>query len=72
MIKKLYSQLQVRALFGFSPPTDPENKNMLPFREGDKLAVFDKSGETAGWWKAFDGRKIGYIPRDYVTPIQIS
>lgn len=63
---------KVRALFDFPPSQELDQKNMLTFREGDKFSIIDKSGDEAGWWKAFDGRKIGYIPKNYVVPIEIS
>jgi hypothetical protein len=28
---------------------------MLPLKVGDVAWVIDKSGESRGWWKAFDG-----------------
>ena len=46
-----------------------EEKNMLPLKPGDKVTIIDKSGDAQGWWKACDGRKIGYIPKEFVTPI---
>ena len=59
-------------MFDFTPPLTADQKNMLAFREGEQLSIIDKSGVEAGWWKAFDGRKIGYIPKDFVAPIQLS
>jgi len=32
-----------------------------------QVFIVDKHGDS-GWWKAFDGKAIGYIPKDYVTP----
>jgi hypothetical protein len=55
----------VKALFDFSP--QPEDKNQLPFKEGDRLAIIDKTGDS--WWKAIDGRKIGYVPKNFVAPL---
>ena len=32
--------------------------------------MLDKiTGDAQGWWKACDGRKIGYIPKEFVTTI---
>jgi hypothetical protein len=46
-----------------------EEKNMLPLKPGDKVTIIDKSGDSQGWWKACDGSKIGYIPKEFVTAI---
>ena len=46
-----------------------EEKNMLSLKPGDRITIIDKSGDEQGWWKACDGRKIGYIPKEFVTSI---
>ena len=46
-----------------------EEKNMLPLKIGDKVTIIDKSGDAQGWWKACDGRKIGYIPKEFVNQV---
>ena len=46
-----------------------EEKNMLPLKPGDRVTIIDKSGDAQGWWKACDGRKIGYIPKEFVSQV---
>ena len=42
---------------------------MLSFRSGEVLAVIDRMGDSVGWWKAIKENRIGYIPRDFVSPL---
>ncbi len=48
----------------------PTEKNMLPLRQGDRLTVMDKMGDSRGWWKAFDGSRVGFIPKNYVEEVE--
>ncbi len=45
---------------------------ILYFWYFSQISIIDKSGDKEGWWKAFDGRKIGYIPKEFVVPIDVS
>jgi len=56
----------VRASYDFSPE-GPE-ANMLSLRSGDILAIVDRQESSLGWLKAVNKNRIGYIPRDFVTP----
>ncbi len=53
----------VQAKYDFSPAD--EDINMLPLRPGDIVTVIDKTAQ--GWWKAHNGTRIGYIPKDFVV-----
>ncbi|RXM36201.1 Tyrosine-protein kinase FRK [Acipenser ruthenus] len=57
------------ALFDYKARTDKD----LSFNEGDKLEVLNSS--TSDWWlaralKETSGKKEGYIPANYVAPIE--
>ena len=56
-----------RANYDFTP--DQKESNMLSFRSGEVLAVIDRMGDSVGWWKAIKENRIGYIPRDFVSPL---
>ena len=57
-----------RANYDFTP--DQKESNMLSFRSGEVLAVIDRMGDNVGWWKAIKENRIGYIPRDFVSPLE--
>ena len=31
------------------------------------VTVIDKSGDSQGWWKAYNGVRVGFVPREFVT-----
>ena len=39
---------------------------MLSLQAGDVVTVIDKSGDSQGWWKAFNGQRVGFVPKDFV------
>ena len=45
---------------------EKSNINLLFLFLLEQVTVLDKLGDETGWWKAYDGRKIGYIPKNYV------
>ncbi len=55
----------VEARYDFSPAV--EDVNMLPLRPGEIVTVIDTAGDAQGWWKAHNGQRIGYIPKDFVA-----
>jgi len=60
--------LLVVAKYEFSPALS--DKNMLEMSPGERLVVLDKiSGNNQGWWKAMKNTRIGYIPKDFVQPV---
>ena len=42
---------------------------LLWFQVGDRVTILDRSAADQGWLKAFNGVKIGYIPKNFVTPL---
>ena len=38
----------------------------MPLKAGDVVTVIDKSGDSQGWWKAFNGQRVGFVPKDFV------
>lgn len=55
------------AQFDFKP--NPTDKTLLPLCAGDRLTIVDMEGDQQGWWKAFNGSKVGFIPKDYVSKL---
>ena len=43
--------------------------DFVPRQVGDRVTVLDRSAEGQGWLKAYNGVKIGYIPKNFVAPI---
>jgi hypothetical protein len=39
------------------------------FQVGDRVTVLDRSAEEQGWLKAYNGLKIGYIPKNFVAAL---
>lgn len=53
----------VQAKYEFAPSA--EDTNMLPLQAGEQVTIIDKTDQ--GWWKAFNGHRIGYVPKDFVV-----
>ena len=30
------------------------------------VTVIDKSGDSQGWWKAYNGVRVGFVPKEFV------
>jgi guanine nucleotide exchange factor VAV len=59
----------VEAQFDFAPDTGANGSmggNMLPLKAGNVVTVIDKTGDSQGWWKAYDGFRVGFVPKDFV------
>ncbi len=60
----------VEALFDYRPDMlDPANRNQLPLVTGERVTVIDKAGDAQGWWKAYNGYKVGFIPKEFVAAV---
>ena len=57
----------MQVLFPYAPA--PADRNLLPLNIGDRVAVLDQTEQGHGWIKAFNGNRIGYIPKDFVGPL---
>ena len=64
----------VEAVYEFQPSAEDAdvNTNTLPLQVGERLTVIDKLNEETGWFKAHNGKKIGYIPKTYVIELHRS
>lgn len=63
-----YSELFLaEATFEFKPPHE-DSSNMLSLRPGERVAILDQL-DGKGWWKAYNGSKIGYIPKTFVVSL---
>lgn len=60
----------VKALYDYTP--NPSHRNLLPLMTGDKVIILDRTGEEHGWLKAYNGTKIGYVPKGFVAPLEES
>lgn len=59
---------RVEATYDFRP--NPEDANMLTLRQGERVTILDQL-DGNGWWKAYNGSKIGYIPKTFVVKIEL-
>ena len=57
----------MQVLYQYNPA--PADKNLLPLNPGDRVTILDMTGEEHGWIKAYNGSRIGYIPKGFVAPI---
>jgi len=55
---------KVRGVYDYVATCDTE----LSFKEGDILMISEK--DESGWWYAQMGNKAGFVPNNYVEPIQ--
>ena len=53
------------AVYEFHPE---DAANMLSLRAGERVVVIDKLDDK-GWWKAHNGKKVGYIPKTFVVEL---
>lgn len=44
--------------------------DQFSFKQGDTLTIVHK--EPSGWWAAFLGGRIGWVPAAYLEPLSIS
>jgi hypothetical protein len=47
-------------------PFSGQRKNDLSFRKGDIIAIVSKKTSNPGWWKGKIGKRVGYLPSNYV------
>ncbi|KAB7495038.1 GRB2-related adapter protein [Armadillidium nasatum] len=47
-------------------PYQANGHNQLKLREGQRVIVVSREGESMGWWKGRIGDKTGYFPKEYV------
>lgn len=57
----------VEARYDFLP--SEQDSNQLPLKKGERVTVLDKLDENSNWWKAHNGYRCGYIPKNFVVDI---
>ncbi|XP_058458710.1 protein vav isoform X2 [Malaya genurostris] len=58
-----FKEVIVTALYDFSP-SEP---NQLLLKQGCKIIVIGKEGDSKGWWRGKTMEKVGFFPKEYVN-----
>ena len=59
----------MEARYDFSPASSEQDGNQLPLKKGERVTVLDKMDENSNWWKAHNGYRCGYIPKNFVIEL---